>query len=125
MKKDNIFNDLEIGINIQKENHDNTLFGIAALFLIMTNAFLIQDLVASLTQDSNLIDRLYKPEQEMELFTVPVFIVVSLISIWLITPDATPMKKMFKVNNVMHKTIRYSAFVLLVAVVAFSGCKKL
>jgi hypothetical protein len=31
---------------------------------------------------------------------------------------------MFKVNNVMQ-TIKYKAFVLLVAVVAFSGCKKL
>jgi hypothetical protein len=32
---------------------------------------------------------------------------------------------MFKVNNVMQNTIRYKAFVLLVAVVAFSGCRKL
>jgi hypothetical protein len=32
---------------------------------------------------------------------------------------------MFKVNNVMQKTIKYKAFVLLVAAVAFSGCKKL
>jgi hypothetical protein len=32
---------------------------------------------------------------------------------------------MFKVNNVMQNTIKYKAFVLLVAAVAFSGCKKL
>lgn len=34
-------------------------------------------------------------------------------------------EEMFKVNNVMQKTIKYKAFVLLVAAVAFSGCKKL
>jgi hypothetical protein len=32
---------------------------------------------------------------------------------------------MFKVNNVMQNTIKYKAFVLIVAAVAFSGCKKL
>ena len=93
--------DKSANYNNQTLNHDNTLFGIAALLLILINAFLIQDLIASLTQDSNVIDRLYRPEQEMEYFTVPVFIVVSLIVIWMITKDATPMKKMFKVTSII------------------------
>ncbi len=32
---------------------------------------------------------------------------------------------MFKVNNVMQNTIKYKAFVLLAAVIAFSGCRKI
>ena len=87
--------------NNQTQNHDNTIFGIAALILILFNAFLIQDLIVSLTQDTNVIEKLYEPEQEMEYFTVPVFIVVSLILIWIITKDATPMKKMFKVTTII------------------------
>ncbi len=85
----------------QTQNHDNTIFGIAALILILFNAFLIQDLIASLTQNTNVIDRLYEPEQEMEYFAVPVFIVVSLIVTWKLTKDATPMKKMFKVTTII------------------------
>lgn len=87
--------------NNQTQNHDNTIFGIAALFLIMTNAFLIQGLITSLTQDNNLIAELYEPSQEMEFFIVPVFILVSLILIWMITPNNTPMKKMFKVTSII------------------------
>jgi hypothetical protein len=34
-------------------------------------------------------------------------------------------KEMFKVNHVMQNTMRYKTFVLLAAVVAFSGCRKI
>ncbi len=93
--------DMPANQNNEKVDHDNSLFGIAALFLIMTNAFFIQNLVASLTKDTNVIARLYEPEQEMEYFAAPVFAVVSLIFIWIITKDETPMKKMFKVTTII------------------------
>jgi hypothetical protein len=35
------------------------------------------------------------------------------------------IKKMFKVNHVMQNTMKYKAFVLLAAVIAFSGCRKI
>lgn len=105
MKKDNILDDLGIDADNKKENYDNTIFGIVTLFLIMTNAFLIQGLIASLTQSNSVIDKLYEPSQEEEFFTVPVFIITSLILIWMITPNNTPMKKMFKITSIIGVVI--------------------
>jgi len=87
--------------NNQNATHENVIFGVVALSLIMINAFAMHSFIMSLGQDSNRIDKLWEPIAETVFFAVPVFVIVSLIVIWIITPKATPMKKIFKITSII------------------------
>jgi hypothetical protein len=80
---------------------ENSGWGILALFLILINAMMIHSLLLSLDQDSNLIVQLWRPTEDILFFTVPTFIEFCIITIWIIAPQASEMKKMFRILSII------------------------
>jgi hypothetical protein len=92
----------------------NSGWAIIALFLILMNAIKIHTLLLSLDQDSNLIVQLWKPSKDILFFTVPTFIEFCIITIWILSPQASEMKKMFRILSIIATIfyLIYSFFML-------------
>ena len=87
--------------NQQNTKHDNSVFGITALFIIIFSAFSLYSLIMLLNTDNRLIKTLWDPSEESSFFAVPVFMIVSLIMVWIFAPNNSPMKKIFKIASVI------------------------
>ena len=101
---------------IKNSKHDNSVFGIVALFIIIFSALNLYGLIMVLNTDNRLIKKLWKPSEEFNFFTVPVFIVVSLIMVRIFVPNNSPMKKIFKIASIIGIIlfIIFSLFMLYV-----------
>ena len=112
-------------INIQKNlsnqaNKDNGGWAILALFLIFINSLMIQSVLNSLDQRSNLIIKLWQPSEDIIFFSVPTFIEFCIITIWIISPKGTELKKIFRISSIII-TIFYLIYLLLI--LALMGSK--
>lgn len=85
----------------QKQKQDNSVFGIVALFIIIFSALSLHGLLMLLNTDTRIIKKLWEPSEKFNFFTVPVFIVVSLIMVKLFAPNNSPMKKIFKIASII------------------------
>lgn len=87
--------------NQQNAKHDNSVFGIVALFIIIFSALNLHGLIIVLNTDNRLIKKLWEPSEKFSFFAVPVFVVVSLIMVNIFAPNNSPMKKIFKISSII------------------------
>ncbi|MEO8255493.1 MAG: hypothetical protein ABI554_14015 [Flavobacterium sp.] len=96
----------------QQKMNSNGEYGILALLLILINGCSFYNLLMSLNQDSNMIKRLWKPDEIAGYLAVPTYIFLSIIIVWIIAPKNTQMKIVFKTVGIIT-IVLYTIYLLL------------
>jgi hypothetical protein len=101
--------------NNQNVEYNNSLFGIVALILVLFSALGLHNLLMSLVKDNNRIEKLWEPKELSLFFAVPIFIMLSLFIIWILSPKSTHMRKIFKIASI----IGFILFVIYALCIAY------